>query len=90
MDYYQKYLAVGNKLGEVFVWDVDTGRNKSPAKIGIKGKAAAVRQVAFDQHGKYLVGVCDDASVWVWRRKTNGNARHANKSSAASSAPATA
>eukprot|EP00465_Bigelowiella_longifila_P006517 CAMPEP_0185258746 /NCGR_PEP_ID=MMETSP1359-20130426/7617_1 /TAXON_ID=552665 /ORGANISM="Bigelowiella longifila, Strain CCMP242" /LENGTH=190 /DNA_ID=CAMNT_0027844355 /DNA_START=119 /DNA_END=691 /DNA_ORIENTATION=+ len=80
MDYYQRFLAVGNKLGEVFVWDIDTGRNKSPTKIGIKGKAAAVRQVAFDQHGKYLVAVCDDASVWVWKRKTNENARHVSKS----------
>jgi polycomb protein EED len=56
-------LGVGNLVGEVFVWDMDSGKLK--AKLNTKS-ASIIRKVAFSSEGTRLVTVSDDAQVHIF------------------------
>ncbi|XP_063696248.1 polycomb protein EED [Culicoides brevitarsis] len=71
LDYWQKYLALGNTVGHVFVWDMDASddpRNvKSCCLIHPQCKTA-VRQTTFSKDGSILVFVCEDGTIWRYDR----------------------
>mmetsp|Transcript_31858 Transcript_31858/g.40880 ORF Transcript_31858/g.40880 Transcript_31858/m.40880 type:complete len:394 (+) Transcript_31858:25-1206(+) len=58
-------MAVGNKSGRVFIWDVD-GSTQPIAKITHPKCHSIVRHTSFSPDGRTLISVCDDASVWRW------------------------
>ena len=71
-------VAVGNKSGQLFVWDLDSTPEDRLANGHLRQEVRAtwrlnsqkcrstVRQTAFSPDGSTLVCCCDDATVWRW------------------------
>lgn len=71
LDYWQKYLALGNQQGRVYVWDMDASSDPRNIKYSILSHPmckSAVRQTTFSKDGTILVYVCDDGSIYRWDR----------------------
>ena len=67
LDSKQQLLAVGNKFGKLWLWNVDGVPLQPLAKnIGHPKATAAVRQIAFSPDRRYLVCCCEDGSIWKW------------------------
>jgi polycomb protein EED len=70
LDFFQKYLALGNLIGQIYVWELDTP-DPSLVKCTILQHPkciTAVRQTAFSRDGAVLIAVCDDGTVWRWNQ----------------------
>lgn len=82
----EQIVACGNQEGKIFVWDLlsviqDKSLNpvnpisRSHARVIAKlinpKCKTPVRQVAINASGRYLIAVCDDATVWRWDRVKN-------------------
>lgn len=67
-DHECRMLAVGNNIGEIKVWDLDSSNpsKKHFAKVDHQHCASAVRMVSFSPDGRSLVAVSDDSTVWKW------------------------
>uniref|UniRef100_A0A7S2SUZ6 Polycomb protein EED n=1 Tax=Rhizochromulina marina TaxID=1034831 RepID=A0A7S2SUZ6_9STRA len=60
-------IAVGNKLGKLWIWDVDGFPIQPLVKnMGHVKCNSAIRQTCFSPDGKFLVSCCDDGSIWKW------------------------
>eukprot|EP00936_MAST-01D_sp_MAST-1D-sp1_P001863 g1863.t1 len=60
-------LAVGNKSGKIYVWDVDSPGHM--CKLQHPHSKVTVRQTALSADGRTLVACCDDSTIWRWDRK---------------------
>ena len=60
-------LAVGNKSGKLYVWDVDSPG--CSCKLQHPQSKVTVRQTALSPDGSILIGVCDDSTIWRWDRR---------------------
>jgi polycomb protein EED len=70
LDFFQKFLALGNLIGQIYVWELDTP-DPSLVKCTILQHPkciTAVRQTAFSRDGAVLIAVCDDGTVWRWNQ----------------------
>ncbi|KAK3097738.1 hypothetical protein FSP39_012662 [Pinctada imbricata] len=70
LDFWKKKIALGNQLGRVYLWDIDTD-DPALAKCTVLSHPkciTAIRQTAFSRDGDILLAVSDDASVWRWDR----------------------
>lgn len=68
MDMKQKYLALGNQYGKVFLWDldkIDSSKVKCIPLVNVRC-VSSIRQTAFSREGNILICVCDDATIWRW------------------------
>ncbi|BES91710.1 WD domain, G-beta repeat [Nesidiocoris tenuis] len=67
-EYNRKLLAVGNKVGKVFVWDLDVPHpGKAPKLVLSHAKCTkAIRQIAMSRNGSVMLYSCDDGSIWRW------------------------
>lgn len=68
LDYWQKYLALGNQQGKTYVWDLDS---QDPRKVGYSILQhpkcnTAIRQTTLSRDGSVLIYVCDDGTIWRW------------------------
>lgn len=61
-----RFIACGNRLGNVFVWDNHHEPFPSVTKLVEPQCTRAVRQTAISADGRRIVACCDDASVWRW------------------------
>lgn len=66
-------LAMGNRMGKLFVWDLDV---HDPTEIRCITLSHAdctkpVRQTSFSRDGSIVLGVCDDGTIWRWDRVTS-------------------
>ncbi|XP_033739421.1 polycomb protein EED-like [Pecten maximus] len=70
IDYWQKVIALGNQVGRIYVWDIDT-EDPTAARCTVLSHnkcITAIRQTAFTLDGSTLLAVTDDASIWRWDR----------------------
>jgi len=61
-------LAVGNKFGKLWLWNVDgTGSSNPLVKAAGHVKCtAAIRQTVFSPDRRFLLCCCEDGSIWKW------------------------
>ncbi|XP_070505214.1 polycomb protein esc-like [Chironomus tepperi] len=70
LDMRQKYLAVGNSTGKIFMFDLDSeGPTDKPSILSHYKCTKPIRQVSFSRDGDILVCVCDDGKIHRWDRK---------------------
>jgi len=71
LDYNQQIMALGNQIGNIYVWDlaVDDPTQSKFIKLQHKASTSAVRQTALSRDGGILLAVCDDGSIWRWDRQ---------------------
>lgn len=70
LDYYCKYMALGNQSGKIFVWDLDVPDPNliKPSTLVHPKCSSTVRQTTFSRDGNVLICVCDDGTIWRWDR----------------------
>lgn len=63
-----RLLAVGNRVGEIKVWDVDNGASKKNqlALLTHPQCTSTVRMVKFSPDNKCIVAACEDATIWKY------------------------
>jgi len=77
-DRFQKYMAVGNQVGKIFVWDMITEHSSKPYLTLSHAKMTAqCRQCSFSPSGHQLVAVFDDATVWRFDFQGSGEGKRA-------------
>lgn len=59
-------VAVGNKNGRLYVWNIDHDIERPSCSLAHAHAKSTVRQTAFHGSGSILISVCDDGSVWRW------------------------
>lgn len=65
-------MALGNDMGDVYIWDLNT---TDPTKIPIKILKHAerantiARQVSISRDGNDLIICCDNGSIWHYQRQ---------------------
>ncbi|XP_065085687.1 polycomb protein eed-B [Ochlerotatus camptorhynchus] len=70
LDYWQKFLALGNQNGKTYIWELDTDDPVHPrcSQLYHPKCTTAIRQTSFSRNGDILICVCDDGTVWRWDR----------------------
>lgn len=69
LDTSQRYLAVGNTLGKIFVFDLESDTpNIKPSIITHSKCTKVIRQVSFSRNGNILVASCDDGKIFRFDR----------------------
>uniref|UniRef100_A0A182M9F5 Polycomb protein esc n=1 Tax=Anopheles culicifacies TaxID=139723 RepID=A0A182M9F5_9DIPT len=73
LDYWQKYLALGNQTGRIYIWELDTDDPVHPrcSTLFHPKCTTPIRQTAFSRSGNILICVCDDGTVWRWDKINN-------------------
>lgn len=70
LDYWRKFMALGNQNGKTFLWDLETN-DPAQARCSVLQHPlclTAIRQTTFSRNGDILICVCDDGTVWRWDR----------------------
>eukprot|EP00192_Tetraselmis_astigmatica_P014328 CAMPEP_0117662078 /NCGR_PEP_ID=MMETSP0804-20121206/7869_1 /TAXON_ID=1074897 /ORGANISM="Tetraselmis astigmatica, Strain CCMP880" /LENGTH=311 /DNA_ID=CAMNT_0005468969 /DNA_START=745 /DNA_END=1680 /DNA_ORIENTATION=+ len=65
MDFHYQYLAVGNRMGKVFVYDLFKGTSILQ-RLSAPGLRSAIRQTAISYDGHTILCSCEDSSVYRW------------------------
>jgi WD40 repeat protein len=73
VDPSQKRLAVGNRLGKVFVWNIDGKSSGASHVLSLNGgtMSSIVRGLEFSPCGNVLVASMEDGSVHKWDVRNN-------------------
>mmetsp|Transcript_2155 Transcript_2155/g.2676 ORF Transcript_2155/g.2676 Transcript_2155/m.2676 type:complete len:564 (-) Transcript_2155:99-1790(-) len=67
LDLKYQLMAVGNKFGQLWLWNVDGNPHSVLVKKHCHLKCnSAIRQTAFSPDGRYLVCCCENGSIWKW------------------------
>lgn len=66
----QQYLAVGNSVGKIFVFDMNSDTpNIKPYIMSHYKATKSVRQIAFSRNAEILVASCDGGKIWRWDKR---------------------
>lgn len=70
LDISQRYLAVGNQVGKIFVFDLESpSPNIKPSVMSHHKATKPVRQLAFSRNSDILIATCDDGKIWRWDKR---------------------
>lgn len=64
LDREKRFMAVGNQVGKIILWDLDTLSNEPKITTHHPKVFSQCRQVAFSPDSGTLVAVFDDTTVW--------------------------
>lgn len=75
VDSGMKFLALGNKIGQIYIFDLDSHDHDSkPADrytLSHPKCRSAIRQTCFNNNAKTLICTCDDGTIWRWDNQQN-------------------
>mmetsp|Transcript_27517 Transcript_27517/g.65182 ORF Transcript_27517/g.65182 Transcript_27517/m.65182 type:complete len:392 (-) Transcript_27517:292-1467(-) len=80
LDYWYQFMAVGNRTGKVFVYDIFESTS-CLQKLTAPGLKCPVRQTAVSFDGKTILCSCEDSSIYRWdavRYQRDGDDRTMN------------
>ena len=72
LDFVCDTLAIGNRLGKVYVWETHTHPPNFLAKLWAPQLKDPIRQTAVSYDGKTILACCEDGSVFRWDASTTG------------------
>jgi len=70
MDSEEKSLALGTRTGKILVWDLDVD-HPSEIKCSTLSNSkctSTIRQTSMSRNGGTIIAVCDDATIWRWKK----------------------
>jgi len=70
MDINQTILSLGNQKGKIFLWDLDVDNfaGRKPKVLSHPRCINTIRQTSISKDCSTIIAVCDDGTVWRWRR----------------------
>lgn len=70
VDPSQRFIAVGNSIGKIFLFDMDADTpNLKPSVMSNIKATKPIRQVSFSRNSDILIASCDDGKIWRWDRR---------------------
>lgn len=70
VDASERFIAVGNSIGKIFLFDLDSDTpNIKPSIMSNQKSTKPIRQVSFSRDGSILVASCDDGKIFRWDKK---------------------
>lgn len=71
LDITQRYLAVGNSIGKIYVFDLDfeTPNMIQPSIMSHYKCTKPIRQISINRTGEILVASTDDGKIFRWDKK---------------------
>lgn len=77
IDSESKYLALGNKIGKIYIFDLDAHDHDSkPSDRNLLSHPqcqSTIRQTCFNNTSDILICTCDDGTIWRWDSVQNIN-----------------
>lgn len=69
-DFQQNYLAAGNILGKIFLWNLKSKDSTAQEHILSHYRCnKPLRQVSFSKNGQILIAAADDGTIWRWDKR---------------------
>ncbi|KAH6558440.1 hypothetical protein KP509_1Z063500 [Ceratopteris richardii] len=65
-DFHFNSLAIGNREGKVYVWELQSSPPTLLAKLSYAQCKSPIRQTAMSFDGSTILCSCEDGSVWRW------------------------
>ncbi|XP_078175979.1 transducin/WD40 repeat-like superfamily protein isoform X1 [Carex rostrata] len=65
-DFHYTSIAIGNRDGKVFVWDLQSSPPVLIARLTHAQCKGAIRQTAMSFDGSTILSCCEDGSIWRW------------------------
>lgn len=65
-DFHYNSLAIGNREGKVYVWELQTSPPNLLAKLSYSQCKSPIRQTAMSFDGSTILCCCEDGSIWRW------------------------
>lgn len=64
-------MALGNTLGDVYIWNLQTDNpaNIQPEILKHPKRTGVARDVSLSRNGRDLVICCDDGTIWYYQRQ---------------------
>jgi polycomb protein EED len=70
VDPSQRFLSVGNSIGKIFLFDMDSDTpNLKPSVMSNIKATKPIRQVSFSRNSDILIASCDDGKIWRWDKR---------------------
>lgn len=66
IDPAHNFLAVGNKVGQVYVYDLTSLKSREICKLTHSQCTSTVRQTAITHDSRTILAVTEDGSIWRW------------------------
>ena len=84
----KQFMAAGNQVGKIFIWDLWSGYQNKPHHTLTHAKMLSqCRQCSFSPNGDVLIAVYDDSTVWRFDYRNYARKREVNGASSLSQTP---
>ncbi|KAK3119060.1 hypothetical protein QOZ80_9BG0713010 [Eleusine coracana subsp. coracana] len=65
-DFHFNQLAIGNRKGKIYVWEVQSSPPSLIARLSNEQCKAPIRQTAVSFDGSIILGAGEDGTIWRW------------------------
>ncbi|KAI6690507.1 polycomb group protein FIE1 [Syzygium oleosum] len=65
-DFHYNSIAIGNREGKIFVWELQSSPPVLIAKLSHAQSKSPIRQTAMSFDGSTILSCCEDGTIWRW------------------------